>query len=57
MPKRRGKAEHRRGRPPFAIPTTGLVRGAAIKAKVAPWFLKRALSRPEHKRHRLATAA
>lgn len=33
----------------FAIKSTGLVRGQAIKSKTAPWFLRQWGSRPAHK--------
>lgn len=38
------------GHPRFAIPTNRCVRGQPVKGKVAPWFLKVALSKPIYKR-------
>lgn len=41
----------------FAIPTTGRQRGVPIKGHFEPWYLKRALSKPEDKRIRPLEAA
>jgi hypothetical protein len=47
------RGSHRsQGRQRFAIKTTGLARGAPVKSQTAPWYLKRALSRPEAKQTR-----
>lgn len=41
----------------FAIPVRGLVRGAPLQAKTAPWFLKAKGSRPDYKRRQVQAAA